>query len=130
MPFLHTCIRVKDLDASLTFYQKALGFKEVRRNDFPDAKFTLVYLALEDDPNYELELTYNYNHDDYNLGDGYRHIAIGVDNLKESYQKHKTAGFSVTDLSGLPEHPKTYYFIQDPDGYKIEIIDLKYSNPL
>lgn len=125
MKFLHTCIRVKDLDASLAFYQEALGFKEVRRNDFPDYKFTLVYLALEDDPNYELELTYNYDHEAYNLGDGYGHIAVGVDNLEESHQKHKAAGYPVTDLSGLPGRPKMYYFIQDPDGNKIEVINLK-----
>lgn len=125
MKFLHTCIRVKDLDASLAFYQEALGFKEVRRSDFPDYKFTLVYLALEDDPSYELELTYNYDHEAYNLGDGYGHIAVGVDNLEESHQKHKTAGYPVTDLSGLPGRPKMYYFIQDPDGYKIEVINLK-----
>lgn len=86
MKFLHTCIRVKDLDASLAFYQEALGFKEVRRNDFPDYKFTLVYLALEDDPSYELELTYNYDHEAYDLGDGYGHIAVGVDNLEERQQ--------------------------------------------
>lgn len=108
MKFLHTCIRVKDLDASLAFYQEALGFKEVRRNDFPDYKFTLVYLALEDDPSYELELTYNYDHEAYDLGDGYGHIAVGVDNLEESHQKHKTAGYPVTDLSGLPGRPKMY----------------------
>lgn len=125
MKFLHTCIRVKDLDASLAFYQEALDFKEVRRNDFPDYKFTLVYLALEDDPSYELELTYNYDHEAYDLGDGYGHIAVGVDNLEESHQKHKTAGYPVTDLSGLPGRPKMYYFIQDPDGYKIEVINLK-----
>ena len=57
--FLHTCVRVKDLEASLKFYKEALGFKEARRNDFPEYKFTLVYLQLEDDPDYELELTYN-----------------------------------------------------------------------
>ena len=125
MKLLHTCIRVKDLDASLAFYQEALDFKEVRRNDFPDYKFTLVYLALEDDPSYELELTYNYDHEAYDLGDGYGHIAVGVDNLEESHQKHKTAGYPVTDLSGLPGRPKMYYFIQDPDGYKIEVINLK-----
>ncbi|HEO1023596.1 TPA: VOC family protein [Streptococcus agalactiae] len=87
MPFLHTCIRVKDLDASIAFYQEALGFKEVRRNDFPENQFTLVYMALEDDPSYELELTYNYDHEAYDLGN-------------------------------------MFYFIQDPDGYKIEVIRL------
>lgn len=125
MPFLHTCIRVKDLDASLKFYEKALGFKEVRRNDFPEYKFTLVYLALEDHPDVELELTYNYDHEAYNLGNGYGHIAVGVDDLEASHAAHKEAGYPITDLSGLPGKPKMYYFIQDPDGYKIEVIRLK-----
>ena len=80
--FLHTCVRVKDLEASLQFYQEALGFKEVRRNDFPEYKFTLVYMQLEDDPDYELELTYNYDHEVYDLGNGYGHIAVGVDDLE------------------------------------------------
>ncbi|AXQ79098.1 lactoylglutathione lyase [Streptococcus chenjunshii] len=124
MKFLHTCIRVKDLEKSLAFYQEALGFKEARRSDFPDAKFTLVYLALPDDPDYELELTYNYGHDAYNLGDGYGHIAVGVDDLEASHAAHKKAGYTVTDLSGLPGKPKMYYFITDPDGYKIEVIRL------
>ena len=117
MKFLHTCIRVKDLDASLKFYQEALGFKEVRRNDFPEYKFTLVYLQLEDDTDYELEA--------YDLGNGYGHIAVGVDALEATHQAHQKAGYTVTDLSGLPGKPKMYYFITDPDGYKIEVIRLK-----
>lgn len=122
--FLHTCVRVKDLDASLEFYDKALGFKEVRRNDFPEYQFTLVYLQLEDDPDYELELTYNYDHEAYDLGNGYAHIAIGVEDLEASHKAHQEAGYTVTDLSGLPDKPKMYYFITDPDGYKIEVIRL------
>ena len=103
--FLHTCVRVKDLEASLKFYKEALGFKEARRNDFP-------------------ELTYNYDHEAYDLGDGYGHIAVGVDDLEATHQAHKEAGYTVTDLSGLPGKPKMYYFITDPDGYKIEVIRL------
>ena len=122
--FLHTCVRVKDLEASLKFYKEALGFKEDHRNDFPEYKFTLVYLQLEDDPDYELELTYNYDHEAYDLGDGYGHIAVGVDDLEATHQAHKEAGYTVTDLSGLPGKPKMYYFITDPDGYKIEVIRL------
>ena len=125
MKFLHTCIRVKDLDASLKFYQEALGFKEVRLNDFPEYKFTLLYLQLEDDPDYELELTYNYDYEPYDLGNGYGHIAVGVDDLETTHQAHQKAGYTVTDLSGLPGKPKMYYFITDPDGYKIEVIRLK-----
>ncbi len=117
----HTCIRVQDLEASLRFYQEALGFKEARRRDFPDHQFTLAYLTLPDD-DYELELTYNYGHGPYHLGDGYGHIAISVDNLEETHAKHKASGYQVTDLKGLSGHGLSYYFILDPDGYKIEII--------
>lgn len=125
MPFLHTCVRVKNLDDSIAFYQDALNFKEVRRMDFPEHKFTLVYMALEDDPSYELELTYNYDHEGYDLGNGYGHIAVGVNDLEESHARHTEAGYTVTNLSGLPGKPNLFYFITDPDGYKIEVINLK-----
>lgn len=125
MPFIHTCVRVKDLDASIKFYQDALNFKEMRRLDFPEHKFTLVYMALEDDPNYELELTYNYGHEGYDLGNGYGHIAVGVEDLDAMHQAHEEAGYTVTNLSGLPGKEKMFYFITDPDGYKIEVIRLK-----
>lgn len=122
MKMIHTCIRVKDLEASLDFYQKAFGFEEASRRDFPEAKFTLVYLHLPKD-DYELELTYNYDQEvPYDLGNGYGHIAIGIDNLDELYQQHVEAGFNVTDLKGLPGTNPFYYFITDPDGYKIEVI--------
>jgi lactoylglutathione lyase len=121
MKMAHTCVRVKDLEASLDFYTKAFGFEESRRRDFPDAKFTLVYLTLPGD-DYELELTYNYDHPSYDLGDGYGHIAISSDDVEGLHAKHKEAGFNVTDLKGLPGVPPSYYFIIDPDGYKIEVI--------
>ncbi len=123
MKMLHTCIRVQDLEASLAFYDETLGLKEVSRNDFPEAQFTLVYLR-SDDSDYELELTYNYGHEAYDLGNGYGHIAVGVDNLEESHEKHLAQGIPTTDLMGLPGQVPLYYFIQDPDGYKIEVIDL------
>lgn len=121
MKMAHTCVRVKDLEASLDFYTKAFGFEESSRRDFPDAKFTLVYLTLPGD-DYELELTYNYDHPSYDLGDGYGHIAISSDDVEGLHAKHKEAGFNVTDLKGLPGFPPSYYFIVDPDGYKIEVI--------
>lgn len=124
MKFMHTCIRVKDLDASVDFYTKAFDFKEVRRVDFPEQKFTLVYLTLDGDESYELELTYNYGHEGYDLGNGYGHVAVGVDNLEATHKAHKEAGYTVTDLSGLPGGPKMFYFITDPDGYKTEVIQL------
>ncbi|MGX7196484.1 lactoylglutathione lyase [Enterococcus olivae] len=121
MKMAHTCVRVKDLEASLAFYKEAFDFEESRRRDFPEAKFTLVYLTLPGD-DYELELTYNYDHPGYDLGDGYGHIAISSADVEALHSKHKAAGFNVTDLKGLPGVPPSYYFIIDPDGYKIEVI--------
>lgn len=120
---LHTCVRVKDLETSLTFYKEALSLKEDRRLDFPDQEFTIVYLRAEG-YDYEVELTYNYGHGAYELGDGYGHIALGVEDLEASHKAHKEAGYPVTDIKGLPNQKPMFYFITDPDGYKIEIISL------
>ena len=121
MKFVHTCYRVKNLEESVKFYKNAFDFEEKRRVDFPEHKFTLVYLALPGDTN-ELELTYNYDHPEYELGNGYGHIAIAVADLEGLHAKHKEAGYEVTKLMGLPKTPPGYYFIVDPDGYKIEVI--------
>lgn len=121
LKMVHTCVRVNNLEESVTFYRDAFGFNEVRRRDFLENKFTLVYLSLENDP-YQLELTYNYNHGEYDLGDGYGHIAIAVEDVPASFEKHKKASFSMTDLKGLPNSPTRYYFVMDPDGYKIEVV--------
>lgn len=122
---LHTCVRVKDLDKSLVFYKEVLGLEEVRRLDYPDYKFTLVYLALPGDE-VELELTYNYDQEEpYDLGNGYGHIAIGVESLEMTHEEYSQAGYDVTDLKGLSDGAASYFFIKDPDGYKIEIIQLK-----
>ncbi|HEP1891929.1 TPA: VOC family protein [Streptococcus pyogenes] len=94
MKALHTCIRVKDLDQSVAFYTSAFPFKENYRKDFPDSQFTLVYLALESE------------------------------HFEADHKKHRQAGFPVTDIKELADKSARYYFIQDPDGYKIEVIDL------
>ncbi|MDG3142089.1 VOC family protein [Streptococcus suis] len=120
---LHTCIRVKDLEQSLAFYADALSLTEDRRLDFPEQEFTIVYLRAEG-YDYELELTYNYGHGAYELGDGYGHIALGVEDLQAKHEAHKKAGYKVTDIKGLPDQKPMFYFITDPDGYKIELIDL------
>jgi lactoylglutathione lyase len=120
--FVHTCIRVKDLKASVDFYENALGLRVVKEKDFPEHGFTLVYLADEDE-NHEIELTYNYDREEpYVLGDGYSHIALVVDDLEASHKIHEEKGYKVTKLSGLPGSPAKFYFISDPDGYRIEII--------
>ena len=119
---LHTCVRVKNLEESLKFYKEGLGLIETRRKDFPEHKFTLVYLSNELN-GYEIELTYNYDVEKpYELGNGYSHIAVGVDNLEEMRDKHISLGYEVTDLKGLPGEKPKYYFVTDPDGYKIEVI--------
>lgn len=120
----HTCYRVKNLEESLAFYQNAFDFSISRLRDFPEHKFTLAYLTLPNET-YELELTYNYDHGPYEIGTGYGHIAIAVDNLEELHAKHVESGYNVTDLKGLPGTPPSYYFIMDPDGYKIEVIRMK-----
>lgn len=119
---LHTCIRVMNLEESLKFYRDALGLVETRRKDFPENKFTLVYLS--DKPNgYEIELTYNYDPEKpYEIGNGFSHTAIGVSDLEGMREKHKSLGYEVTDLKGLPGEKPRYYFVTDPDGYKVEVI--------
>lgn len=96
-------------------------YKEIRRKDFPEHKFTIAYLAFEGD-DYELELTYNYGHGPYEIGDGYGHIAISAKDLEGLHAEHVAKGYDVTDLKGLPGHPANYYFVKDLDGYKIEVI--------
>lgn len=119
---LHTCIRVMNLEKSLEFYKNALGLVETRRKDFPKSKFTLVYLSNEIG-GYEVELTYNYDPEKpYELGNGFSHIAIGADDIVALRNKHIEMGYEVTDLKGLPGEPPRYYFVTDPDGYKVEVI--------
>ena len=123
MKFLHTMIRVKDLDKSYKFYTEELGFVESRRKELPEKEFDLVYLKLPQSPDYELELTYNYDQEeDYDLGNGYGHIAISHSDIKSLREEFLEKGFEVTELRGLSDNSDKYFFVTDPDGYKIEII--------
>ena len=118
----HACIRVMDLDKSLEFYKKALSLEEVNRLDYSEYEFSLVYLS-DKNRNFEIELTYNYNTEKpYEMGNGFSHFALTVGDLEKSHEFHKNMGLEVTDLKGLPGEKPRYYFITDPDGYKIEII--------
>lgn len=123
MKYVHTCIRVKDLEASIDFYQKALGYKVAEKRDYPEDEFTLVYLELPGQEGIQLELTYNYNHPGYDLGNGYGHMAYYTDDLEAEHQRMKDEGIEVGDLGGLSgdEQPR-FFFISDPDGYYTEII--------
>ena len=119
---IHSCIRVVDLEKSVDFYKNAFGFIETRRKDYPDDKFTLVYMAPEEGA-FEIELTYNYGHEPYDLGNGYSHIAVEVEDLEKEHEEHKSKGYRVTDLGGLSDAKRpSFYFITDPDGYDIEVI--------
>lgn len=122
---LHTSIRVFDLEESLRFYTEALGLTESRRKDFPDSEFTLVFLE-DETKNYEIELTYNYNpKQPYEIGNGFAHLAFGVNNLEKSRENHIEMGYKVSKLSGLPGTVPSFYFVTDPDGYHVEIIRRK-----
>lgn len=119
---LHTCLRVMDLEKSLKFYKEAIGLMESRRKDFPDNKFTLVYLT-DENKNYEIELTYNYDQAEaYLIGDGFSHTAVAVEDLEAAREKHISMGYEVSKLSGLPGEKPKYYFVTDPDGYRVEVI--------
>lgn len=122
MKMLHTCIRVMNLEKSLEFYKNALGLIETSRKDFPEHQFTLVYLS-DVEGGYELELTYNYDPEKpYELGNGFSHIAVGTFTLEADHERHTAMGYEVTPLKGLPGEAPHYYFVTDPDGYKVEVI--------
>ncbi|MCW6700741.1 VOC family protein [Anaerococcus sp. NML200537] len=123
MKFLHTMIRVKGLDKSFKFYTEELGFRESRRKEFPEKKFDLVYLILPDSPEFELELTYNYDQEEpYDLGTGYGHIAISHPDIISLREDFVAKGYEVTEIKGLRPDSNKYFFVEDPDGYRIEII--------
>lgn len=123
MKFLHTMVRVKDIDKAVKFYTEELGFEETRRRKFPDKKFDLVFLALPGSPEFELELTYNYDQEEgYDLGTGYGHIAISHPNIADIRGRLLANNYEVTEIRGLTPDSNKYFFVTDPDGYRIEII--------
>lgn len=124
---MHTMVRVKDLDKSLDFYTRLLGMKLLRKMDFPDGKFTLAFVGYGPEETHSvIELTYNYDQDvPYNLGDGYGHIALGVRDIHGICAALEEAGAKIPRKPGPMKHGTTEIaFIEDPDGYKIELIDL------
>lgn len=119
----HTCLRILDLEKSIEFYTKALSLKEVKRMEGSD--FTLVFLSDEDE-NHQIELTYNHGQTQpYELGNGFSHIALYVDDLQKAHEYHKSLGYTVTDIKKVTEKSRGLYFITDPDGYKVELIQGK-----
>ncbi|KAL9649937.1 hypothetical protein ABK040_008663 [Willaertia magna] len=122
---LHTMIRVGDLEKSVDFYTKILGMKEKKRRDFPDGKFTLVFVGYENEP-YEIELTYNYGVEQYDIGTGFGHVAIGVEDIHKVVEDIRNIGGKITREPGPMKHGTTVIaFVEDPNGYKIELIEKK-----
>jgi len=118
-------LRVGDLQRSIDFYTKVMGMKLLRTTDRPDQKYSLAFLGYEANPDQaELELTYNYGTTQYDMGTAYGHIAIGVEDAAATCAAVKAAGGNVTREAGPVKGGSTVIaFVQDPDGYKIELIE-------
>ena len=122
--YLHTMLRVGDLDRSVAFYSKAFGMKELRRRDVPDGKYTLSFIGFGDEENNTvIELTYNYGVGKYELGDQFGHLAIGVPDVAAACEIASKAGGTVTRPAGPVKFGTTIIaFVKDPDGYMIELV--------
>ncbi len=127
MRILHTMLRVGDLDRSLAFYTEVLGMRVLRRKDYPEGKFTLAFVGYEEeDRGAVIELTYNWGVDDYDLGDAFGHIAIEVDDAAAACAQIRERGGRVVREAGPMKHGSTVIaFVEDPDGYRIELIEHK-----
>ena len=125
--FLHTMLRVGNLERSVAFYTNLLGMQELRRRDVPDGKYTLVFLGYGEgnkEGQGEIELTYNYGVESYDLGNAFGHLAVGVPDVKAACEAVRAGGGRVTREAGPVKFGTTIIaFVEDPDGYKIELIE-------
>ena len=130
MRLLHTMLRVGDLDRSLAFYQEVLGMKLLRKNDYPEGKFTLAFVGYGDESDHAvLELTHNWDTSSYDLGNAYGHIAIEVEDAYTACDAARAKGGNVVREAGPMKHGTTVIaFVEDPDGYKIEFIQKNSGN--
>jgi lactoylglutathione lyase len=126
MRMLHTMLRVGNLEESLKFYCDVLGMKLLRQKDYPGGEFTLAFVGYGDESDHTvLELTYNWGVDSYDLGDAYGHIALGVDDIYATCDRIKALGGNVVREPGPMKHGSTVIaFVEDPSGYKVELIQL------
>lgn len=127
MRLLHTMLRVGDLDRSIAFYTDVLGMQLLRRHDYPEGQFTLAFVGYgPEDSNSVIELTYNWGVESYELGTAFGHIAIGVDDIVATCTAVRERGGKVVREPGPMKHGNTVIaFVEDPDGYKIEFIQIK-----
>jgi len=127
MRMLHTMLRVGDLERSLAFYTGPLGMKLLRRRDFPGGRFTLAFVGYGDEAEHTvIELTHNWDTPHYDLGNGFGHLALGVGDLYATCDALRAKGTRITREPGPMKHGGSEIaFIEDPDGYKIELIQLR-----
>jgi lactoylglutathione lyase len=125
MRMLHTMIRVADLAASKKFYTEALGMRVLREQEYPGGQFTLCFIGYGDEADHTvIELTYNWGRSEYALGDAFGHIALGTADVKAACEKVRALGYKVTREPGPMKHGTTVIaFVEDPTGYKIELIE-------
>lgn len=126
--FLHTMIRVKDLDKSIDFYTRLLGMKLTRKTDYPSGEFTLAFVGYGDESDSTvIELTHNWGQEEpYDLGDAFGHLAIGVPDIYGTCEQMEKEGVKIPRPPGPMKHGGSVIaFIEDPDGYKIELIERK-----
>lgn len=128
MRLLHTMLRVGNLENSIRFYTEVLGMKLLRRKDYPDGKFTLAFVGYGDEKeNTVIELTYNWDTDRYDLGAGYGHIAIEVDDVYEACEEvRRRGGKIIRDAGPMNAGTTIIAFVEDPDGYQIELLGVKH----
>lgn len=124
MRILHTMLRVGNLEKSLQFYTDILGMQLLRQKDYPEGRFTLAFVGYGDEAsNSVLELTHNWDTDRYNLGEGYGHIAIEVDDVYAACEHIKSKGGEVVREAGPMKHGNSILaFVRDPDGYMVELL--------
>lgn len=127
MRLLHTMIRVNDLDESIGFYCDLLGMRLLRKKDYPSGKFTLAFVGYGSEAEQSvIELTYNWDTHEYALGNAFGHIAIGVDSVYESCEALRRKGAKIVREPGPMKHGGSEIaFIEDPNGYRIELINLQ-----
>ena len=131
MRLLHTMLRVGDLERSLAFYTDLLGMRLLRRKDYPGGRFTLAFVGYGEESDHTvLELTHNWDTSAYAIGDAYGHIAIGVDDIAATCQAIAAKGGRVVRPPGPMKHGSTVIaFVEDPDGYRVELIQLSAPAP-
>jgi len=127
MKMLHTMIRVGNLDRSLAFYTELLGMRLLRKKDYPGGLFTLAFVGYGDEADHTVvELTHNWDTERYDIGSGFGHLALGVEDIYQACEKLRARGAKITREPGPMKHGTTEIaFVEDPDGYKIELIERK-----